>query len=934
MPIVKAHTSIIGDTGYNCHSRNFFKALNKHIPVQVRNWTIGESWRGYENDRPHDGEYYMDEELRTMLHSQTLITPEGKSKDFPLYLNYKQPTSSQEVNIILNDNRHEYFNESYSGPTIAYNVWETTRQPDEFFAQLKRMDQVWVPSKWQRDCTIEQGIPADRVKVVPEGVDATMFFPRTREVNEPIGRTFKFVLIGRWEYRKATKEIIKAFTQTFSEDEPVELIINVDNRFATDGLTSTEERLEKFGIKHAGIKVIHHITKQEYVDLLNSADVFVSCARSEGWNLPLIEAMASGIPSIYSNWGAQLEFAEGKGIPVNILGEVPAGVENDESWNSNAPGNFAEPDFNDLCLKLRDSYENFTVHKQKALLDSDEIRRVFSWDNAAVIALDHIREVLEAGVIEHSSDFAWVTCGNEKYMPLIQKLAASLELFSKRKLIVYGIDCEVPDMGPNVIGRTLSIPYHSEHDKWYWKQYACLASLKEDFENFIWVDGDIVANYNIDNIADYFNLVENYPIPDVHIQEEFVGWHVKPDGTPGEQLFNQNICEKEGIHRLATKSHICLYLYNRKCDWWFTEILETYKTTKPEEYGFYFQWNDEGIDNYLRCKYNFQKFLPISNFDVSEWDGEIQGSNGRAMEHFLSFWREQGPKNFGKIYGWQRIPEDKSKILYFHGNKNLDFAQIMIDYVKLQRDRSFFDSEYFFVAENQIKNLGAIRNVHGSTMDIAHTYGWDYAIYHEIYNLGDYEHPRESDQHLVKVRPGDVVVDLGGNIGVFTRYAYHMGASKIITFEPDRRYFKILKQNSPDNVILFNAAIGNEVGKLRLTESAHLGGSNLWHHTDPTTTQYDVNTYTLNYLLDNGLIDKIDFLKVDIEGSEIIALEGISDAHLSNVRNIAVEYHHEHLKFDDALRNNFIGRLNRLGFNSYMLMCGYDNALQLIYFWK
>jgi FkbM family methyltransferase len=258
----------------------------------------------------------------------------------------------------------------------------------------------------------------------------------------------------------------------------------------------------------------------------------------------------------------------------------------------------------------------------------------------------------------------------------------------------------------------------------------------------------------------------------------------------------------------------------------------------------------------------------------------------------------------------------------------------MIDYVKLQRDGSFFDSEYFFVAENQIKNLGAIHNVHGSTMDIAYQYGWDYAIYHEIYNLGDYEHPRESDEKRVKVRPGDVVVDLGGNIGVFTRYAYHMGASKIITFEPDRRYFKILKQNSPPNVILFNAAVGNEVGKLRLTESAHLGGSNLWHHNDPTTTQYDVNTYTLNYLLDNGLIDKIDFLKVDIEGSEIIALEGISDEHLSNIRNVAVEYHHEHLRFDDVLRNNFITRLNRLGFNSYMLMCGYDNALQLIYFWK
>ena len=52
MTLIKAHTSIIGDTGYNCHSRNFFKALNQLTPVSVRNWTIGDSWKGYNDDEP------------------------------------------------------------------------------------------------------------------------------------------------------------------------------------------------------------------------------------------------------------------------------------------------------------------------------------------------------------------------------------------------------------------------------------------------------------------------------------------------------------------------------------------------------------------------------------------------------------------------------------------------------------------------------------------------------------------------------------------------------------------------------------------------------------------------------------------------------------------------------------------------------------------
>jgi FkbM family methyltransferase len=931
---IKAHTSIIGETGYNCHSRNFFKALNSlpDLGVQVRNWTVGSTWEGYNNDEPHNSEYYIDYELKAMLTQQTLKTATG-SQDFPLYQNYPN-LIKPDVHIVLNDVNHDYFNDTYIGPKIAYNVWETTKYPETFFNRLKTFDQVWVPSEWQKLCTIDQGIPSHKVKIVPEGVDTEMFKPLSQDTNFPEGRPFRFVVVGRWEYRKSTKEIIKAFIDTFSDDENVELILNVENPFSTDNCQNTQERLDKFGLKHSGIKILSHLSKEEYVTLLQTADVFISCARSEGWNLPLIEAMASGTPSIYSNWGAQLQFAEGKGVPVKVHGEVSAAVANDESWNPDTQGNFVEPDFADLAISLREVYDNYEIYKKSALMESEQIRTQFTWDNAAKIAQDHIQELLNPAVIEYSTDFAWVTCGNLGYMPIIQKLAESLLEFSTRKLIVYGIDCDVPFSLPNVISHRLKVPNQSIYDKWYWKQYACIEAFNESPSQFIWLDGDIIANHTIDKLADHFSEVENYPLADIHVQEDFIGYYTEPDGSRGQQLFNENLCKAKGVNRLHTKAHICMYLYNRTCEWWFNEILEVYKQTGLADYPNLLQWNDEGIDNYLRCKYGYTKFLPVSNFDVSEWDGDLLGTTGKSMEHFISFWRDQGPKNFGKVYGWQFIPKNKDQILYFHGNKNLGFAQIMIDYVKAQRDGNFHDTEYFFVAKDKIKNLGSIKNVQGGTMDIAHKYGWDYAIYHEIYNLTDYEYPARSINPLVKVKPGDVVVDLGGNIGIFTRYAYHMGASKIITFEPDRRYFEILKQNAPANAVLFNAAIGDQLGTLTLTESSHLGGSNLWHQKDPTVTQYDVNLYTLDYILETGLIDRIDFLKVDIEGSELIALKGISDENLSKIRNVAVEYHHEHLNFNEDLRNEFISRFNRLGFNSYLLFCGPNNALQLIYFWK
>lgn len=929
MAFIKAHTSIIGHTGYNIHARNFFISLNELMPVQVRNWTVGSTWKGYTNDEPHNDEPYITDKLKSMLTFQTL-TSESSYMDFPLYSNYSTDTSGPCVNIVLNDNIHPYFKENFSDPSIAYNVWETTRQPEDFFNQLKKFDQVWVASEWQKRCTIDQGIPSNRVKVVPEGVDTEIFKPQA-DSSETDGIT-RFLVVGRWEYRKSTKEIISSFLKAFPNDETVMLYLKVDNPFANDGLSSTEERLAKFNLSDPRIQIIGSHSQEEYVSLLHTCDVFVSCSRGEGWNLPLIEAMACGLPSIYSDWGAQLEFAKGHGLPVRIIGEAAAGVENEESWDSSAPGNFAEPDFNHLVDRLREAKRDLSKLRESAKHTSQVIRNKFTWQNAAIIAKSHIDELLSTTKTEEiDTSFTWVTCGNLEYMSLIEMLVKSLSKFSRNQILVYGIDCDVPfaHKYPNVIPKRISIPKKSIHDKWYWKQHACLDSIETNETKFIWIDGDVVANYNIDTLGEYFNRVKDIPLPDVHVQKDFIGYYTKADGNEGSQLFNEEFNKENGIPRLNDKAHICMYLYTSDSKWWFEEILKTYNEIPIEDYERLLVWNDEGIDNFLRSKYSVTDMLPVSNFDVSEWDGDLLGTTGKAMEHFLSFWRESGPKNFGKIYGWQYIPADKSQIKYFHGNKNLDFAQFMIDYIEFQKTGKFHESKWFFTGKNEVKDLGEIDGCSGGTLDIAKLYGWDYAIYHEIYNLKDYQH-----EDFVKIRPGDTVVDLGGNIGVFTRYAYHMGASKIITFEPDRRYFEILKQNAPSNAILFNAAIADKLGKLTLTESSHLGGSNLWHQEDPLQTQYRVNTYTLDYLFETGIVDSIDFLKVDIEGSEIIALQGISDENLARVRNLAVEYHHEHLGFNEELREQFITRLNRLGFNSYLLLCGSNEALQLIYFWK
>ena len=121
----------------------------------------------------------------------------------------------------------------------------------------------------------------------------------------------------------------------------------------------------------------------EYIEELITSDVFLSCSRSEGWNLPLIESLACGTPSIYTKCSGQLEFTKSKGLGVEILGEEPATNNENLSYEHNIPGNFYTPDFNSLVNRIKDVYSNYSVWKKWHLQYSKELREEFSWKNQA-----------------------------------------------------------------------------------------------------------------------------------------------------------------------------------------------------------------------------------------------------------------------------------------------------------------------------------------------------------------------------------------------------------------------------------------------------------------------------------------------------------------------------------------------------------------------
>lgn len=172
-------------------------------------------------------------------------------------------------------------------------------------------------------------------------------------------------------------------------------------------------------------------------------------------------------------------------------------------------------------------------------------------------------------------------------------------------------------------------------------------------------------------------------------------------------------------------------------------------------------------------------------------------------------------------------------------------------------------------------------------------------------------------------------VDLGSNDGrfykLFTEYFSANSIIKFIGVEPNIHLFEkyLSTQSLAGRVNFLNKAIhsksglqvdfidvkNQEAGNIFFSESENFK----WGEESPKT--YKINTISIEDLMRENEIDSIDYLKVDIEGSEFHLIDSLNMDLCKNIKQISIEFHDfldPNLK---TLTQEYVNRIKGLGYN-------------------
>ena len=253
--------------------------------------------------------------------------------------------------------------------TVGYTMFESTLTPPAWTVPMNLCRRIITPCQTSKDAFLARGVRVP-IDVVPQGVNPEKwpFVDRSQRTGP-----FTFLIAGGLTYRKNPLTAVRAFLAAFPNNLDVRLLIKTRAGNVKGGFQDWIQR-----IPHDDrIEIIaENSTPERMVQYFLDADAFIWPSRGEGFGLPPLHALATGMPVILSDNSGMSQYCDERynyPIPcreVRVPDQAHGGYPDD--WGD--CGNWWEPDFDAIVETMRGVYGNRSESVAKGKCAAEWVR--------------------------------------------------------------------------------------------------------------------------------------------------------------------------------------------------------------------------------------------------------------------------------------------------------------------------------------------------------------------------------------------------------------------------------------------------------------------------------------------------------------------------------------------------------------------------------
>lgn len=288
------------------------------------------------------------------------------------------------------------------GRLVAVLPWEFGGAPVEWVEALDRgVDEIWVPTAYVRDGFVSAGAPADRVAVVPNGVDTERFHPAATPMDLGDGAPgYRFLYVGGLAWRKGVDLLVDAYRTAFGPDDDVTLVVKdfgPGGPYTPDGVDTLVDDLAADPRAPRVLRLTGPMAEGHMPGLYAACDCLVHPYRGEAYGMTMAEAMATGLPVIAPDRGAARAFMDPDTALLVPSRRRELDVPEIAGRRLLLPAAVHEVEVEALASRMRWAYECRDLAADTGARAAAAIAAGHTWSHAAPVAAARVAGLVDSG---------------------------------------------------------------------------------------------------------------------------------------------------------------------------------------------------------------------------------------------------------------------------------------------------------------------------------------------------------------------------------------------------------------------------------------------------------------------------------------------------------------------------------------------------------